>query len=236
METASTVTTVLFVALVAVMAVVVVRTVRRAFGAGALTWIAAIVAAYLVIPAILARAGVLDRYAPMPAPGMILLLLLGVGTVTLAFSRFGTRVAAVMGITWLVGFQAFRVVVEWLLHRLYLEGAVPVQMTWSGRNFDVISGLTALVLGLWLARAGRRPTGVILAWNVLGFALLVNIIAVAVLSAPVPFRKFMEDPPNLLPSTFPFIWLPTFLVQLGLFGHLVVFRELMRRDQGAERP
>jgi hypothetical protein len=46
---------------------------------------------------------------------------------------------------------------------------------------------------------------------------------------PVPFRQFMNEPANLLPSTFPFVWLPTFLVQAALFGHLLVFRALWAR-------
>jgi hypothetical protein len=56
--------------------------------------------------------------------------------------------------------------------------------------------------------------------------LLVKIVAVAVLSTPVPFRHFLEGPPNLLPSTFPFVWLPAFLVQVALGSHLLVFRQL----------
>jgi hypothetical protein len=56
--------------------------------------------------------------------------------------------------------------------------------------------------------------------------LLVNIIAIAVLSTPVPFRRFMDGPANLLPSTFPYVWLPSFLVQVALGSHLLVFRHL----------
>lgn len=232
MESASALTTALFTILVAVMAVLSVRTILRSLGRSGPAVAAAIVAAYLVVPAILARAGTLDRYDRMPAPGLALILVLAIATVVLALSRVGGLVAASVGIAALVGYQAFRIVVEWLLHRLYAEGVVPVQMTWSGRNFDVISGITALVIGLWLVRSNRRPRGVLLAWNLLGLALLANIVTVAVLSAPVPFRRFTEGPPNLLPSAFPFIWLPTFLVQLALFGHLALFRALLRPDQG----
>ena len=234
MEAASTLTTVLFVALVIVMAIVAVRAVLRTYGSGAdgVARAAAIVAAYVAIPAFLARAGALDRYDPLPAPALLLVAALTVVTAILALSRFGTRVVTTIGIAWLVGFQAFRIVVEWLLHRLYLEGVVPVQMTWSGRNFDVVSGATALLLGVWLAMSGRRSRGVLLAWNLLGLALLVNIVAIAVLSTPVSFRRFTADPPNLLPNTFPFVWLPSVLVQLGLFGHLALFRRLLRPGQG----
>ena len=51
-------------------------------------------------------------------------------------------------------------------------------------------------------------------------------MTIAVLSTPVPFRRFLDDPPNLLPSLFPYVWLPTFLVQVALAGHVLVFRRL----------
>ena len=67
---------------------------------------------------------------------------------------------------------------------------------------------------------------VVLAWNILGLALLANIVTIAVLSTPVPFRRFLDGPPNLLPSLLPYVWLPSFLVQLALAGHVLVFRYL----------
>jgi hypothetical protein len=66
----------------------------------------------------------------------------------------------------------------------------------------------------------------VVAWNVLGLALLANIVAIAVLATPTPFHHFVNEPPNLLPSTFPYVWLPTFLVPAALFGHLLVFRAI----------
>ena len=63
----------------------------------------------------------------------------------------------------------------------------------------------------------------------LRFALLVNIVVTAILSTPVPFRYFTSEPANLLPSTLPYVWLPTFLVQAALFGHLLIFRAIGRR-------
>ena len=68
----------------------------------------------------------------------------------------------------------------------------------------------------------------VLGWNVLGLALLANIVVIAVLSTPT-LHRFPEGPPNLLPSTFPWVWLPSFLVQVALGSHLLVFRRLRRR-------
>jgi hypothetical protein len=135
-----------------------------------------------------------------------------------------------VGVAAMIGYQSFRIGVELLLHRLAVQDVVPVQMTYSGRNFDIVSGITAAMLGFWMSRGGRPSRVVLLAWNLLGLVLLINIVTVAVLSTPVSFRHFHEGPPNLVPSEFPEIWLPSFLVQVALFGHLVMFRLLFRRD------
>ena len=176
----------------------------------------------------------LDRYNPLPAPALVMVLALTVVTLTMTLSPVGRRVAVRIGLPALVGFQAFRIPVEWLLHRLYQEGVIPVQMTYAGRNFDIVSGLTAAALGMWLARGGRSR-GLVFAWNVLGLALLANIVTIAVLSTPVPFRQFTDGPANLLPSLMPYVWLPSFLVQLALAGHVLVFRYVWPAGTGPVR-
>ncbi len=185
----------------------------------------AVIAALLGPPAALARAGVLARSDVLPPPAALLLVAVTLTTVLLAASPLGARLASGIGLAGLVGYQAFRIPVEWFLHRGFEEGVVPVQMTWSGLNFDVATGGTALVLAIAALRR-PLPRGLVLAWNLVGLALLANIVTIAVLSLPLPFRRFLNEPANLLPLQFPTVWLPTFLVQAALFGHLVVFRKL----------
>lgn len=224
MPTASSLTTLLFVLLALLMAGVGAAFLRRS-GVGA---VVVFLLGYLLLPAVLAGTGRLDRYDPMPAPALLLILALTVGTVVTAFSRIGDWVGGALSLAVLVGFQGFRIPVELLLHRLFVEGVVPVQMTYAGRNFDIVSGATALLVAGWISRRRDVARGLLLAWNFLGLALLVNIVAIAVLSTPVSFRRFPDGPANTLPSVFPFVWLPTILVQMALFGHLVLFRRLRR--------
>jgi hypothetical protein len=181
---------------------------------------------WLIIPGALAKAGLLDRWT-LPAPALVLVGVATVFTTALAFSPFGTRLLAAVPLFALVGFQFFRVPVELLLHRLYADGVIPVQMTYSGRNFDIVSGLTAAAVGMVLA-VGGGSRRLVLGWNFLGLALLGNIVIIALLSTPVPFRTFLNEPANRLPGVFPYVWLPTMLVQAALFGHLLVFRALAR--------
>ena len=221
----------LFSALVFVVVILVAYGFRRS-GVGLVPMLAILVT-HIAIPGFLARSGVLDRYDTFPVPALVLLLALTLMTSAAALSPLGGKLVAGVPLGAVVGLQAFRIPVELLLHRLYVEGAVPVQMTFSGRNFDVISGASGLVLGIWLVSGRHAPRAVVLAWNILGFALLANIIGIAILSTPVPFRAFVEEPANLLPSSFPYIWLPSFLVQVALGSHLLVFRRLSLRARSA---
>ena len=235
--------TVVFVALVAVISLsFVVSTFRSARRAGraenhprfAALSAALAVSAVLVASYVLASRGVLRDFASFPPPMLRLLFAVTALTLVLAFSRFGTRFAQGLPLAWLVGFQVFRVMVELVLFELHRENAIPIQMTFEGRNFDVLTGLTAPVVA-WLFVKNRISRRWVLAWNVAGLALLLDIIAIALLSMPTSFRAF-EGMPNTLVTGAPFVWLPTVLVQAALFGHIVVFRRLAMDARPGEPP
>lgn len=227
--TPSMLSVVAFLVIVAGVAALVLSAFRRSrLGA---TAAAVLLLAYLAVPGLLARSGALDRYAPLPAPALVLVLALSAGTIWLTLSRWGTALITAVPMAAVVALQAFRIPVEWVLHRLYAEGVIPVEMSYSGLNFDIVSGVSGLLLGAWLLSGRKAPRGLVLAWNIMGLLLLTNIVAIAVLSTPVPFRRFVDGPANLLPSTFPFVWLPSFLVQVALGSHLLVFRALTRRGE-----
>ncbi len=218
-------TSMLFVALVATtVGVAGAATVRHGGMIRPGRFIAFAVGAYLVVPGALAWSGILNQYIPMPRPMPVVA---GVTAITLYLSitAVGGRLAESLSISWLIGFQVFRVPVELLLHRLATEDVIPEIMTYSGWNFDIITGLSAIVLGPLVARF-QVPRALIWLWNVMGLLLLLNIVTIAVLAAPGPFHVFPEGPANTLPGLFPYVWLPTVLVQLALAGHILVFRRL----------
>jgi hypothetical protein len=100
-----------------------------------------------------------------------------------------------------------------------------VQMSYSGWNFDIVTGVTAiLVAGLLLA--GRMPLWGVRLWNVLGLVLLANILIIAMLSTPLPFRVFTSEPANVWITRAPFVWLPMVLVMTAMVGHVVLLRRL----------
>ncbi len=145
-------------------------------------------------------------------------------TTAVALSPFG-RTMSRAPLVWLTGLHVFRIAVELFLWLGFREGFVPVQMTFEGRNFDVFSGILAAGAA-WLASRGKLSNAMLATWNVVGTALLVNIVTIAVLSMPTPFRQFFNEPANMFVARFPYTWLPVFLVQTAWFGHLIVFRRL----------
>jgi hypothetical protein len=184
-------------------------------------------AAWLAATAGLALSGYLSNWDARP-PSMMLLILPTLGLPTwLAFSRLGSTLASSVPLAWLVGFQAFRFPLELVMHRAAAEGTMPPQMTFTGSNFDIVTGITALVVGA-VAATGRAPRWLLLAWNALGTGLLVAILVVAVASLPV-FRAFGSDPSrvNTWVAHFPFVWLPAGLVASAVLGHLLLWRRLL---------
>ena len=186
--------------------------------------VAAAVAAWLLGMALLAASGVLRWFDATPPPFAALALAVGIAGIALPCSPLGTLLVRGLPLWVLVGFQVFRVPLELVMHRAYVEGVMPVQMSYSGQNYDILTGISAGVLGFWLAR-GRVPRWVVAVWNVLGFALLVNIVAIAIVSTPL-FRWFGAEQLNIFVTYPPFVWLPGVLVTAALTGHILVWRRL----------
>ena len=145
-------------------------------------------------------------------------------SVITGLSPLGGRIAANIPLAALVGFQAFRLPLELVLHRWAEQGTIPTTMTWSGDNWDIVSGIVALVAAP-LAHRHR-----IFAWgaNVIGTVLLLNVIRVALLSAPLPFG-WMVTPPLLLALHLPYAWIGPVCVGGALAGHIILTRALLRR-------
>jgi hypothetical protein len=111
------------------------------------------------------------------------------------------------------------------MHRAASEGLMPVQMSYSGFNFDIVTGASAalVALALWTGRGGRRLA---FAWNALGSTLLLVIVSIAVASMPM-LQAFGPERENRWIAYFPYVWLPTILVPAALLGHVLVWRKLL---------
>ena len=184
---------------------------------------------WMALVALLGLAGVLHNADARPPP---LALLLGTGFVlatVVACSRVGLRLARQLSIAAIVGVQAFRLPLELVLHRAATEGVMPVQMSFGGSNFDIVSGISAIVVATLAAR-GAAPRWLLWGFWLVSSVLLAVIVGIAIASTPA-FAAFGRSPERLNTwiGWFPFTWLPCVLVPVALLGQIVLFRKLSAR-------
>jgi hypothetical protein len=191
---------------------------KRALGAG--TVIAVVAAAQWYG----ASSGLLRQWDRNPPPFMLMMFALTIMVVHTARSPAGQALAGHTSFAALIGFHTFRLPLEIVMHRAAQEGVMPVQMSFAGYNFDILTGASALLLALYL-QVKPASLALIRAWNWFGFCLLLNIVSIAIASTPL-FAAFGPDRLNTWVAFTPYVWLPGILVLAALFGHLVLWRKL----------
>jgi hypothetical protein len=217
-----------FVAIVVVVAGALIGAIAHAYRSPKAGLLAALgLAVWLGAQAALVQSG---RMASLPLNGLpsFFVPILAIWT-TLALSPVGRRIATATPLALLVGFQAFRLPLELVLHSWARQGTIPGAMTWTGQNWDIVSGVTALICA---PLASRSPVAARIT-NVIGFALLLNVMRVAILSSPVPFGWGIQ-PPLLLAFHLPYAFIGPVCVGGALFGHLVLTRALWARPLKVE--
>jgi hypothetical protein len=183
------------------------------------------VAAWVLYAALLGGAGILANAALRP-PGIVYVFIPTIALIAFtARSRAGLRIATSVPIALLIAAESMRIVVELFLDRLWHAGQLPTMMTFHGANFDILIGATAPFVAVLYARHRLDPR-IALAWNILGLGSLANIIGRNVLASPAIHLIATDVPRNAI-GTFPYSFIPTFIVPLALALHVAAIRGLL---------
>ena len=123
----------------------------------------------------------------------------------------------------LIAFQWFRIIVEFVIYRAYLQGVLPEAVTFDGGNFDIWVGISALPVAL-LARNGRLTPQVLIGWNILGILVLANTVRVFLSTA------FFSDAPELgLEFTeVPYVYIAALFMPLAMLVHGLSIKQLVK--------
>ena len=126
---------------------------------------------------------------------------------------------------WSTFLHTIRIPVEIVLFYLLVSKMIPELMTFEGRNFDILAGMTAPIIGvLWVKkRIGRKA---LIIWNVLGLVLVLFIFANGILSSELPIQLFGFEQPNRAVNHFPFILLPATVVPIVIYTHITDINKL----------
>jgi hypothetical protein len=171
------------------------------------------IAVWLGITAGLAQSGVI-AFGDGPPKALALPWIFIIGALIVLYRPAGRTFVANVPRAAVVGLQIFRVPVKLVLWSLFLSNDLPERMTFEGRNFDVLVGLTALPVAYLAWIAARRPK-LALVWHLASLLLLANIVTMAIRARP-----------PIIP-TIPFVWLPAFLVPVALLSHIVGLQQAL---------
>jgi hypothetical protein len=188
-----------------------------------------IIMVWMAFTLILGLSGFLADFSSMP-PKLLLVVAPPLVIILLLFLAKGFhRLCGTLDNFWFVYLQSFRILMEFILFLLYKYHVIPIQMTFEGRNFDILTGITAPFIAYYCFSKKSWSPKVAVAWNIAGILLLINIVLIAILSTPYPFRLFMNEPANTVVFYFPFVWLPSMVVPFALLLHLISLRRLLAK-------
>lgn len=187
-----------------------------------------IVIGWMIVQSVVTATGFFTVENTLPPRFLLLLLLPVIGMITIFSTTKGKSFLKNFDVKKLTVLHSIRIAIEMVLFWLFLNKAVPQLMTFEGRNFDLISGLTAPLIYYFGFVKRKLGTKTILAWNFICLAILLFTVTNAVLSAPTPLQKFAFDQPTVAVFYFPFVWLPGVVVPIVIFSHLITIRALMK--------
>lgn len=197
-------------------------------------WFIILVLAWLELQGTLAYKGFYLNTSSFPprfilsvAPALIFII-------AVFISPAGKRFIDSLPLSTITYIHIVRILVEVSLYWLFLSKAVPEVMTFAGKNFDIIAGITAPFAAYLYCSKRVLTKNLMIVWNIICIGLLFNIVIIAVLSAPFVFQKLAFDQPNIAVLYFPFIWLPSFIVPVVLFCHLASIRQLIKKNSAQE--
>jgi len=117
--------------------------------------------------------------------------------------------------------HSVRIPVEIVLYYLFLNKMIPELMTFEGRNFDILAGISAPIIG-FLYYKKKISKKVLLIWNIVGLCLVCFILVNGLLSAELPIQQFGFDQPNKAVTFFPYVLLPATVVPIVIYTHISV--------------
>jgi hypothetical protein len=129
--------------------------------------------------------------------------------------------------------HTIRIPVEIILFYLFMDKMLPELMTFEGRNFDILAGISAPLIGiLWLKKIINRNA--LMIWNVFGLFLILFVFINGILSSELPIQIFGFEQPTKAINYFPFVLLPTTIVPIVIYTHITDIIRLWKEKNSVQ--
>lgn len=190
----------------------------------------AIISLWLITQLVISLTGFYTVTSGVPPRFGLLLFPPIVVIISLFFTGKGKKFIDGINVKTLALLHIVRIPVEIVLYLLFVHKFIPIVMTFDGRNFDILCGITAPLIYYLGYVKNALDKKWLLAWNIICLLLLANIVVTALLSAPFSFQKLGFEQPDIALFYFPFVWLPCFVVPAALFAHVASIRRLIKTN------
>jgi hypothetical protein len=136
-----------------------------------------------------------------------------------------------MPLTVLTYIHIVRVPVEIVLWWLAINQALPMELTFEGMNYDILSGISAPFAGIFFVGMRSKAKIAAIIWNLLTLGLLIVIVFSAISATPYFYESAGYQQPNIAVFYFPYVWLPAFVVPVIFFSHMVSLYKLFTEKE-----
>jgi hypothetical protein len=130
--------------------------------------------------------------------------------------------------------HTIRIPVEIILFYLFAYKMLPELMTFKGRNFDILAGISAPIIGILLLKKiiGRNT---LIIWNVFGLFLILFVFINGILSSELPIQIFGFEQPAKAINYFPFVLLPATIVPIVIYTHVTDIIRLWKEKNSVQQ-
>jgi hypothetical protein len=188
-----------------------------------------VIAAWIVFQSVLGIRGFYSDPAMMTKRFPLLFGPMLVAIIVLFITPKGKAFIDGLDLKALTIFHIIRIPVEIVLLQLFTQHVIPRAMSFEGRNFDILSGISAPIIYYLYFVSKKLSNAGLLIWNIICILLLLNVVSSAILSLPARFQEHGFEQANIALGYFPFLLLPAALVPMALFANLAAFRQLLTK-------
>lgn len=184
---------------------------------------------WIVYVSIMAGSGFLADFS-LPPKMVVCVVLPALLLVAIFFSvKKSANVIAAFPIALTVYYQTFRIFVELLIWGLAKDRVGPDLVTFEGRNFDILAGLSAPIIGYLAYHKKVLSHKTVIAWNIVCLLLLANIVFIFISLIVNPVMWGYNDIPVSYDFTrVPYIYIAGMFMPTAVFMHVFSIRKSLQ--------
>jgi hypothetical protein len=185
---------------------------------------------WILYASIIAKTGFLQDYSLPPRFPILLIFPAFAFTGFFLYKQRNSNIIKNIPTSWLVYYQSFRIVIESLFVASVTAGLLHLEVTFEGYNYDILFGVSAIIVGLLTFNIKVISNKGLLLWNYLGLAVIAFIIFL--FTTTTYFPEVWGSTETLATKemvSFPFVFVPAFLMPSAVFMHVVSIIQLRKK-------